>query len=64
MKIRLRPEHPRIVANNVTKATSREFADLIRVLETADKPEKAEGHFKLYRKNKGSVYLELEFEGK
>ncbi len=59
MKIRLRTREPRD-ADNVTEATSKAFADLIRAAENADTRERITGRFKLYRNNRGSVYLELE----
>lgn len=62
MKIKLRPEHPRINANNVSKATSREFADLLRELQEKDDSEEIEGRFIIYKTDTISSVIELVFD--
>lgn len=62
MKIELRTEPPRTKANNITKASSKEFADLLRELKDKDDPKKIEGRFVIYREHKTPVMIELVFD--
>ncbi len=61
MKITLRPKSPRF-AVNVTEATSREFADLLRKLQEKDDSEKIEGRFTIYKTDILSSVIELVFD--
>jgi hypothetical protein len=62
LKIKLEPKHPRLEAINVTRARSREFADLLRELQEKDDSEKIEGHFTIYRASPISSVIELVFD--
>lgn len=64
MKITLHTKNPHFEANNITEASSKEFADLIRKLEAKSDSEKVEGHFSLYRVSQGSAVLELSIKKK
>lgn len=64
MKIKLRPKHPRLEANNITTARSREFADLLRELQGKDDSEKIEGRFTIYKTDNISAVIELIFDKK
>ncbi|UCE09483.1 MAG: hypothetical protein JSW61_11000 [Candidatus Thorarchaeota archaeon] len=59
MKIALRPKQPRNGANNVVAASSREFANLIRQLETRGHFNQIEGSFAIFRNENGPVVIEL-----
>jgi hypothetical protein len=61
LKIELRTK-PLFKANNITKASSKEFADLLRELEDKVEPKKIEGRFVIYREHKTPVMIELVFD--
>lgn len=62
MKIKLRPKHPRKEAINITRASSREFADLLRELQEKDDSEKIEGRFTIYKTDILTSVIELVFD--
>jgi hypothetical protein len=59
MKIALRPKQPRNGADNVVAASSREFANLIRRLETEGHFKQIEGSFTIFRDQNGPLVMEL-----
>ena len=58
MIIEVRKKSPRI--NNVTEATSVDFASLIGELEKKRDFSKIEGHFSIYRSVKGHIVIDLD----
>jgi len=59
MVIELRPERPAFT-ENITEASSSEFAHLIRELGQKKDSTRIEGQFSIYRSKKGPVVIELD----
>jgi hypothetical protein len=63
MKIRLRPKHPQLEADNDTTAHNKEFAEPLRGISKKRDIEKIDGWFSVYLEKKRMV-LQLDFINK